>query len=131
MLFLLKLEYTCIHNIFHFRFTNAGKKKRDDNDEDLDKFLAELRMEYSGQKKPGTDEASVSQTQSDDVATTGKKPKATEKEKDEENEAADAAADGEEVTIKTAAQKRKEKKEREKLKKLAQKKAVRARHNYK
>lgn len=111
----------------------AGKKgkksrrKKDDSDEDLEKVLAELEMEYSGVKKEVTPATEPEKTE--EIVT--EKPKAKKKgKKDEpkaepENEEDQDKADSEnenDVTIKTAAQKKKEKKEREKLKKQEAKK---------
>ncbi|XP_057659019.1 eukaryotic translation initiation factor 5B [Diorhabda carinulata] len=91
-----------------------GKKnrKRDDSDEDIEKVLAELEMEYAGIKKepePSTEE----------------KPKEEKKKKEKLEEKKEPEVDTkteEASTVKTAAQKKKEKKEREKQKKLSQKK---------
>lgn len=124
-------------------FATIGRRKRNDSDEDIEQVLAELALEYSGEKK-STDDKVESKTEPDeqkvdneDKKKKGKKDKKkdqTEKNdiKDEttdnniiESELNNADMDTEASTIKTAAQKKKEKKEREKQKKLAQKKAVR------
>ncbi|XP_011499452.1 PREDICTED: eukaryotic translation initiation factor 5B [Ceratosolen solmsi marchali] len=99
--------------------TKKAKKKRNDSDEDIDKVLAELEMEYSGQKKPVKEELNDEKREVEDKTLNQKKLKETEKEKDK-GDAIDIEDGG---TVKTAAQKKKEKKEREKQKKLAQKKA--------
>lgn len=128
----------------------TGRRKRNDSDEDIEQVLAELALEYSGEK-PVKDNKVVEtkvedkiETQvedksesiersidDDDKKKKGKKDKKKEKsERNEEtidNEAMEsnnADMDGEVSTVKTAAQKKKEKKEREKQKKLSQKKAV-------
>ncbi|XP_031783797.1 eukaryotic translation initiation factor 5B isoform X1 [Nasonia vitripennis] len=97
-----------------------AKKKRNDSDEDIDKVLAELEMEYSGKKSVQEQVTNAQKIEQDDK----KKNKSKEADQEPEKEKADAPAEGEEgSTVKTAAQKKKEKKEREKQKKLAQKKA--------
>lgn len=104
--------------------------------------MAELELEYSGQK-PDKDnkiedksESNEQRISDDDKKKKGKKDKKNEKaEKNDIKEeiiddttviaeSNDADMDSEVSTVKTAAQKKKEKKEREKQKKLAQKKAV-------
>ncbi|CAG9827952.1 unnamed protein product [Diabrotica balteata] len=95
-----------------------GKKnrKRDDSDEDIEKVLAELEMEYAGIKKepePSSEEKPVEKVKE-------KKKDKMEEPKGEEAEEDSKPEEG--STVKTAAQKKKEKKEREKQKKLAQKK---------
>ncbi|XP_011304132.1 eukaryotic translation initiation factor 5B-like, partial [Fopius arisanus] len=98
------------------------KKKKQNSDDELEKALAELEMEYSG-KKPDKQEieAPVQAELDEDKGKKGKKGKQAEKKGD--SEPRDDGVEGEEGgTVKTAAQKKKEKKEREKLKKLAQKK---------
>ncbi|CAH0560682.1 unnamed protein product [Brassicogethes aeneus] len=98
-----------------------ARRKRDESDEDIEKVLAELEMEYSGVKKEGVVEK---QEDADEPAEEKKKSKKKEKVKEpEDQEEVDNGEDGEEgVTLKTAAQKKKEKKEREKQKKMAAKK---------
>lgn len=122
-----------------------GRRKRNDSDEDIEQVLAELALEYSGQKSAADDkvesktESNEQKNDSEDKKKKGKKDKKKEKaEKDDikETETADnniietelnnteiGDMDSEISTVKTAAQKKKEKKEREKQKKLAQKKA--------
>jgi translation initiation factor 5B len=102
----------------------AGKKgkkarrKRDDSDEDIEKVLAELEMEYSGVKKE-----ELPKTEPENPPEEKKlKKKQNEKQQsvepvEEKNEEVEETSS----TVKTAAQKKKEKKEREKLKKLAKK----------
>lgn len=114
----------------HFSYsTGKDKKKRHDSDDDIEKVLAELEMEYSGQKKGEPAEVSEPKPEAGEEETTKDKKKdkkekakpevkAVKEEKDEEGDEAGSS-------MKTAAQKKKEKKEREKAKKLAQKKAVR------
>ncbi|XP_014485640.1 PREDICTED: eukaryotic translation initiation factor 5B isoform X2 [Dinoponera quadriceps] len=118
-----------------------ARRKQNDSDDDIEKVLAELALEYSGEK-PVKDKAeskpepSEQKIDDEDKKKKGKKDK--KKEKAERNdvkaEEADSSAaaletnngqdmDVEVGTVKTAAQKKKEKKEREKQKKLAQKKA--------
>ncbi|XP_072941559.1 eukaryotic translation initiation factor 5B [Epargyreus clarus] len=114
----------------------AGKKgkkarrKKDDSDDDLEKVLAELEMEYSGVKKEATpapvektEETEKPQEAAEEKTKTKKKAKKEEPKPEPEDEADDKGSDNEnDVTIKTAAQKKKEKKEREKLKKQEAKK---------
>lgn len=116
----------------------TARRKHNDSDEDIEKVLAELALEYSGEKsnKDTVEEKTEPDEQKvDDDKKKGKKDK--KKEKAEKDDAKDEMtedtiapepnnvdADGEVSTVKTAAQKKKEKKEREKQKKLAQKKAV-------
>lgn len=120
-----------------------GRRNRNDSDEDIEQVLAELALEYSGEKstvdnkvedKTETNEQKID---NEDKKKKGKKDK--KKEKAEKNDIKDETMDNNIVetelnttdmddthemnTVKTAAQKKKEKKEREKLKKLAQKKA--------
>nr|XP_008192381.1 PREDICTED: eukaryotic translation initiation factor 5B [Tribolium castaneum] len=93
-----------------------ARRKRDDSDEDIEKVLAELELEYSGVKKE------------DIPKTEPEKPPEDKKPKKKQNEKApsEEKEETEEVTstVKTAAQKKKEKKEREKLKKIAKKEEV-------
>ncbi|CAF4895553.1 unnamed protein product [Pieris macdunnoughi] len=108
----------------------AGKKgkkarrKKDDSDEDLEKVLAELEMEYAGVKKEPAAEPEPTKPQEQPE----EKPKAKKKTKKEvepevEINVEEKGSDNEnDITIKTAAQKKKEKKEREKLKKQEAKK---------
>ncbi|CAH4036472.1 unnamed protein product [Pieris brassicae] len=108
----------------------AGKKgkkarrKKDDSDDDLEKVLAELEMEYAGVKKDPAAEPEPTKPQDQPE----EKPKAKKKTKKEvepevENNVQEKGSDNEnDITIKTAAQKKKEKKEREKLKKQEAKK---------
>ncbi|XP_075972722.1 eukaryotic translation initiation factor 5B [Anticarsia gemmatalis] len=111
----------------------AGKKgkksrrKKDDSDDDLEKVLAELEMEYSGVKKeptPPAPEAEKTEEVAEEKPKAKKKGKKEEVKDEPENEAEDKEGSDNEndVTIKTAAQKKKEKKEREKLKKQEAKK---------
>ncbi|GLV36103.1 eukaryotic translation initiation factor 5B [Carabus blaptoides fortunei] len=103
-----------------------GRKKRNDSDEDIEKVLAELELEYSG-AKPKQNEVIPEEEISDE-----KKPKSN-KNKEQHVSKEDVESFPEELekdetgeqdggTVKTAAQKKKEKKEREKQKKLAAKK---------
>ncbi|XP_077281016.1 eukaryotic translation initiation factor 5B [Temnothorax americanus] len=120
-----------------------GRRKRNDSDEDIEQVLAELALEYSGEKPEATDNKVEDKTEpneqkidNEDKKKKGKKDKKkTEKNdiKDDTDETTDnniveselnnTDRDVEVGTVKTAAQKKKEKKEREKQKKLAQKKA--------
>ncbi|XP_043786631.1 eukaryotic translation initiation factor 5B [Apis laboriosa] len=110
-----------------------ARRKRNDSDEDIEKVLAELELEYSGNKKEIKDEPIEQKPEDEDKKKKGKKDKKKEKSEIidikeelktgillEENDIDDEMEVG---TVKTAAQKKKEKKEREKQKKLAQKKA--------
>ncbi|PBC32066.1 Eukaryotic translation initiation factor [Apis cerana cerana] len=110
-----------------------ARRKRNDSDEDIEKVLAELELEYSGNKKEVKDEPIEQKPEDEDKKKKGKKDKKKEKSEIidikeelktgillEENDIDDEMEVG---TVKTAAQKKKEKKEREKQKKLAQKKA--------
>lgn len=94
--------------------------------------MAELELEYSGNKKEVKDEPIEQKPEDEDKKKKGKKDKKKEKSEIidikeelktgillEENDIDDEMEVG---TVKTAAQKKKEKKEREKQKKLAQKK---------
>ncbi|KAJ8936191.1 hypothetical protein NQ314_012461, partial [Rhamnusium bicolor] len=81
-----------------------SRRKQDDSDEDLEKVLAELEMEYSGIKKEEPPAVQPSTTE-----TTSNLQQMIQK--------------GDDVsTVKSAAQKKKEKKEKEKQKKMASKK---------
>lgn len=97
-----------------------GKKnrKRDDSDEDIEKVLAELEMEYAGIKKEP--EPSVEEKPQEEKKE--KKKEKKDKLEDKIEEPDDDSKTEETNTVKTAAQKKKEKKEREKQKKLTQKK---------
>ncbi|KAG7207950.1 hypothetical protein KM043_009536 [Ampulex compressa] len=109
-----------------------ARRKRDDSDEDIEKVLAELELEYSGQKKETKDEHEQQNIEDEDKKKKGKRDKKKdkieedtikeEKKGDMTNETNNTEADIEVSTVKTAAQKKKEKKEREKQKKLEQKK---------
>ncbi|XP_043595708.1 eukaryotic translation initiation factor 5B [Bombus pyrosoma] len=110
-----------------------ARRKRNDSDEDIEKVLAELELEYSGQKKEVKDEPVEQKPEDEDKKKKGKKDKKKEKgdvidikeelKVSEYLEVNDIDDEMEVGTVKTAAQKKKEKKEREKQKKLAQKKA--------
>lgn len=119
----------------------ARRKHNDSDEEDIEKVLAELALEYSGEKPvkdkaEGKSEPNEQKIDDEDKKKKGKKDK--KKEKAEKNDIKDEMIedttaqeepnnvdmDSEVSTVKTAAQKKKEKKEREKQKKLAQKKAV-------
>nr|CAI5844109.1 unnamed protein product [Callosobruchus analis] len=102
-----------------------GRRKCDDSDEDIEKVLAELEMEYSGVKKEDTPQP-VDTSKQEEEKEKKKKKKARQKEAKEED-IEDVPKQEEELveesgTVKTAAQKKKEKKEREKQKKLTGKK---------
>ncbi|XP_039745788.1 eukaryotic translation initiation factor 5B isoform X2 [Pararge aegeria] len=104
-----------------------AKRRKDDSDEDIEKVLAELEMEYTGVKKEVTPApevekpADVVEEKPTKTKKKGKKeePKLEENEKEPDDKESDNEND---ITIKTAAQKKKEKKEREKQKKLEAKK---------
>ncbi|KMQ86460.1 eukaryotic translation initiation factor 5b, partial [Lasius niger] len=120
----------------------VARRKRNDSDEDIEQVLAELALEYSGEKSVKDNKVendSESNEQKIDDEDKKKKGKKDKKEKAEEKddikdeatdnniiapELNDADINTEVGTVKTAAQKKKEKKEREKQKKLAQKKDV-------
>ncbi|XP_063823564.1 eukaryotic translation initiation factor 5B [Ostrinia nubilalis] len=106
-----------------------SKRKKDDSDDDLEKVLAELEMEYAGVKtEPAAAPAATEVAKEAEVAE--EKPKAKKKGKKEEpkeetpkeTEEKEGSDNENDVTIKSAAQKKKEKKEREKQKKLEAKK---------
>ncbi|KAK1129272.1 hypothetical protein K0M31_020400 [Melipona bicolor] len=110
----------------------ARRKRNDSDEEDIEKVLAELELEYSGQKKEVKDVPVEEKIEDEDKKKKGRKDKKREKDiidiKEELKtteflEANDIDDEMEVSTVKTAAQKKKEKKEREKQKKLAQKKA--------
>ncbi|XP_043270985.1 eukaryotic translation initiation factor 5B isoform X2 [Venturia canescens] len=94
-----------------------GKKKRNDSEEDIEKVLAELEMEYSGKKVESKAAAPIEPEEEKSEEKSNKKKEIETNDKNEEE------VDQDGRTVKTAAQKKKEKKEREKQKKLAQKKA--------
>ncbi|XP_012264982.2 eukaryotic translation initiation factor 5B [Athalia rosae] len=98
-----------------------GKKKRNDSDDDIEKVLAELELEYSGQTKDTRVEVKEVTVVGTDDSVTKSKQKDADDFEDKDNEINDNEGEG--GTVKTAAQKKKEKKERERQKKLAQKKA--------
>ncbi|XP_017763309.1 PREDICTED: eukaryotic translation initiation factor 5B [Eufriesea mexicana] len=110
-----------------------ARRKRNDSEEDIEKVLAELELEYSGQKEEVKDKPVEPKPEDEDKKKKGKKDKKKEKNEiidikeelktSEILEANDIDDEMESGTVKTAAQKKKEKKEREKQKKLAQKKA--------
>ncbi|XP_045492140.1 eukaryotic translation initiation factor 5B isoform X2 [Colias croceus] len=108
----------------------AGKKgkkarrKKDESDEDIEKVLAELEMEYAGIKKEVAPEPEPNKVEEQPEEKTKPKKKTKKEAAPEvENDAQEKESDNEnDITIKTAAQKKKEKKEREKLKKLEAKK---------
>lgn len=110
-----------------------ARRKRNDSDDDIEKVLAELEMEYSGQKAEVKDEPIVQKVEDEDKKKKGKKDKKKDKTEviDVKEELRHVLADDlddfeddtESSTVKTAAQKKKEKKEREKQKKQAQKRA--------
>ncbi|XP_058124542.1 eukaryotic translation initiation factor 5B [Anopheles ziemanni] len=90
------------------------KKKADEDDDEIERMLAELDMEYSGQKPAATEQQpEAQQPEKVDKKKDKKKkkdePVAAEVEKEARSEEAD---DG--VRLKTAAEKKKEKKERQK-----------------
>ncbi|XP_049865165.1 eukaryotic translation initiation factor 5B [Pectinophora gossypiella] len=103
-----------------------AKRKKDDSDDDLEKVLAELEMEYSGVKKeptPAPEAEKPEEVPENKPKSKTKGKKAETKQEPEENLEDKEQSDNEnDVTIKTAAQKKKEKKEREKQKKLEAKK---------
>ncbi|XP_058465777.1 eukaryotic translation initiation factor 5B isoform X2 [Malaya genurostris] len=94
--------------------SKKDKKKKGGNsdDEDIEKMLAELEMEYSGVKPPPTEETQDAAELNE--PTEKKKNKKDKKKKEETPEAEpEESAEGE-IRLKTAAEKRKEKKERQK-----------------
>uniref|UniRef100_A0A6M2DTD6 Eukaryotic translation initiation factor 5B n=1 Tax=Xenopsylla cheopis TaxID=163159 RepID=A0A6M2DTD6_XENCH len=99
--------------------SKKSKKKRNDSDEDIEKVLAELELEYSGGKKEVTAEEQIEQTVKPEKVETKPSVKAQSKQQVEENDDPTEETTG--GTVKTAAQKKKEKKEREKQKKLQMK----------
>ncbi|CAK9831914.1 Eukaryotic translation initiation factor 5B [Anthophora retusa] len=112
------------------------RKRKDSDDEDIEKVLAELELEYFGQQKEVKDEPPVepaAEVEDKKKEKKGKKDKKKDKgdvidikeelKTAELLEANDIDDEMEVSTVKTAAQKKKEKKEREKQKKLALKKA--------
>lgn len=110
-----------------------ARRKRNDSDEDIEKVLAELELEYTGQAKEEKNEPVEQKPEDEEKKKKGKKEKKRDKNdiidiKQELKSGVlldddDIDDDLEIGTVKTAAQKKKEKKEREKQKKLAQKKA--------
>ncbi|CAG9819490.1 unnamed protein product [Phaedon cochleariae] len=97
-----------------------NRKKHNESDEDIEKVLAELEMEYAGVKKDSVPEPSNEDKPQEEKE---KKSKKKNKEKEPNIETTESKETLEESgTVKTAAQKKKEKKEREKQKKLASKK---------
>ncbi|GBP23737.1 Eukaryotic translation initiation factor 5B [Eumeta japonica] len=110
--------------------SKKARRKKDDSDEDIDKVLAELEMEYTGVKK--TEKAAefekiIEKPISEAPIEETPKPKKIKSKKEEskviqEKEDHDVSDDEQEITLKSAAQKKKEKKEREKLKKQEAKK---------
>ncbi|XP_035431132.2 eukaryotic translation initiation factor 5B [Spodoptera frugiperda] len=102
-----------------------GRRNKNDSDDDIEKVLAELEMEYAGIKKEPTPAPEPEKTEEvvEEKSKTKKKGKKDEPKAEPEKEDDKEGSDNEnDVTIKTAAQKKKEKKEREKLKKLEAKK---------
>lgn len=102
-----------------------GRRNKNDSDDDIEKVLAELEMEYAGIKKEPTPAPEPEKTEEvvEEKSKTKKKGKKDEPKVEPEKEDDKEGSDNEnDVTIKTAAQKKKEKKEREKLKKLEAKK---------
>ncbi|XP_044253860.1 eukaryotic translation initiation factor 5B [Tribolium madens] len=97
-----------------------ARRKRDDSDEDIEKVLAELELEYSGVKKEETPKTEPEKPPEE------KTSKKKQNDKEKSVEPSEEKGETEEVTstVKTAAQKKKEKKEREKLKKMAKKEEV-------
>ncbi|XP_035794561.1 eukaryotic translation initiation factor 5B-like [Anopheles albimanus] len=91
------------------------KKKADEEDDEIERMLAELNMEYSGQKAP--EEAQQSQQQPSESKKKDKKKKKDTSEAEtgaaEEQVASEEPATGG-APVKTAAEKKKEKKERQK-----------------
>ncbi|KAK0158479.1 hypothetical protein PV328_009476 [Microctonus aethiopoides] len=103
-----------------------GKKKQDSDDE-IEKALAELEMEYSGKKNDiKSEQPSEAIIENEEITSKKKKENVNESKigsTKETNNAEGNELDGEDgSTVKSAAQKKKEKKEREKQKKMAQKK---------
>ncbi|XP_067646023.1 eukaryotic translation initiation factor 5B [Eurosta solidaginis] len=101
----------------------SKRKGKEDDDEDLDKILAELQAEYSGEKPPAA--TTVASPDDLDDEEFNKKKKNKGKQLKTAPEASVAVAEAEETlaaaeddedggTVKTAAQKKKEKKERQK-----------------
>lgn len=100
-----------------------NRRKRDDSDEDIEKVLAELEMEYSGNKKEevlAPEPTTTAIIQVDNKK--GKKNQKLEKESFEKSPTLEEESKADYTgTVKSAAQKKKEKKERDKQKKLASK----------
>lgn len=103
-----------------------GRRNKNDSDDDIEKVLAELEMEYAGVKKeptPAPAEPEKVEEVVEEMPKAKKKGKKEEPKQEPEKEDDKEGSDNEnDVTIKTAAQKKKEKKEREKQKKLEAKK---------
>ncbi|XP_026476183.1 eukaryotic translation initiation factor 5B-like isoform X2 [Ctenocephalides felis] len=100
--------------------SKKSKKKRNDSEEDIEKVLAELELEYSGVKKDVKEEENVGKVEK--VAQVEKQAKPSIKtEIKDQSEVKDDTNEESGGTVKTAAQKKKEKKEREKQKKLQMK----------
>lgn len=85
-----------------------SRKKRDDSDEDIEKVLAELELEYSGGKCEELQQEKV------DDEEENKKSKSKKTSVPKESTPEDGEEGEESSTVKTAAQKKKEKKERQK-----------------
>uniref|UniRef100_A0A2M4CH17 Eukaryotic translation initiation factor 5B n=1 Tax=Anopheles darlingi TaxID=43151 RepID=A0A2M4CH17_ANODA len=91
------------------------KKKADEEDDEIERMLAELNMEYSGQKAPEEPQQSQQQQPSESKKKDKKKKKdttETESGATVEQVATEEPATGE-APVKTAAEKKKEKKERQ------------------
>ncbi|XP_018572707.1 eukaryotic translation initiation factor 5B [Anoplophora glabripennis] len=102
-----------------------NRRKRDESDEDIEKVLAELEMEYSGVKKEGVPISEITApaaVQVDEEKGKKSKNKKLEKESLEKlPEVEEESKTENSGTVKTAAQKKKEKKDRDKQKKLTSK----------
>ncbi|XP_023013103.2 LOW QUALITY PROTEIN: eukaryotic translation initiation factor 5B [Leptinotarsa decemlineata] len=96
-----------------------NRKRRDESDEDIEKVLAELELEYSGNKKEEEPPSIKHEQEADEKEKKSKKKKEKEPSVEPTVDEKESEVVG---TVKTAAQKKKEKKEREKQKKLASKK---------
>ncbi|CAB3360819.1 Hypothetical predicted protein [Cloeon dipterum] len=93
------------------------KKKKEDSDEELEKMLADLKMEYTGEGQPSAEAEAPKEMKK------SKKPEPLKQEPKADGEVdgdAEEAGEGQ-STIKSAAQKKREKREREKANKKAQK----------
>ncbi|XP_055530213.1 eukaryotic translation initiation factor 5B [Wyeomyia smithii] len=96
--------------------SKKGKKKKggDSDDEDIEKMLAELEMEYTGVKPADSVEPTAGTADKKEPEKEKKKDKKEKKKKQETPEVeVEEKPDGE-IHIKTAAEKRKDKKERQK-----------------